>query len=68
MSEERVIKRAVYAEGLLMLDANGESPLRNSLKDLGATALSTENEQVVPLSSRVDLVEGSLEATAQSAA
>lgn len=48
MAERGTVKRAVFAEGVLVMDANGEQPPRNPEKDLGSTALAAETEQALP--------------------
>lgn len=56
--EGRVVRRAVFAEGVLMIDANGEQPPRNARKDLGGTALAAETGQVESVRPGVDLPAG----------
>jgi hypothetical protein len=69
MIEGGIVRRAVFAEGLWMVDANGEQPPRDPQKDLGSTALATETGRVVPVRQGVNLPAGLLpEARAQSAA
>jgi hypothetical protein len=58
MAEGGIVRRAVFAEGVLMIDANGESPPRDPQKDLGSTALAAETGQVMPISQDVDLPAG----------
>jgi hypothetical protein len=58
MIEGGMIRRAVFAEGLWMVDANGEQPPRNPQKDLGSMALAAETGQGRPVSQSVDLPAG----------
>ena len=59
MAEGGIVRRAVFAEGVLMIDANGEQPPRNPLKDLGGTAVAAETEQAESVRSGVGLLAGS---------
>jgi hypothetical protein len=58
MAEGGIVRRAVFAEGVLVVDANGESPPRDPQRYLGSTALAAETGQIAPISQSVDLPPG----------